>query len=495
MRDYVPPLPAAESGASVLLLERAPEPQAGGNSRFTAGVFRFCHEGAHDIRRLVPDLSDAEAARILFGTYSAEQYFEDLFSVTRFRARLDMAEQLVGQSREVMFWLRSIGVRFALSLGRHAVQDNGKMRFRGDLVLESWGGGAGLIEAETTHAIAIGVKIRYSSRVRKLLVTDGKVEGVIVSGGNGTTEIGAGAVVLACGGFEANAEWRTRYLGPGWEYAKVRGTPYNTGDGIQMALEVGAKSTGNWSGCHSVAWDAAAPEAGDFSFAGSFEKHSYPLGVMVNANGRRFVDEGEDLRIRTYSKLGRKILAQPGMFAWQVFDAKALPLLGDEYRSGRPAKIVAQSLEELANKLEGVDPSGFLKEIALFNSAVGDMSGFRPGALDGVATIGLAIPKSNWARTIDTPPFEAYQVECGITFTFGGIATDGATSQVVGVSGEPIDGLFAAGEVSAGLFHFGYPGGSGLMAGSVFGRLAGIQAAKNAISRKNGKEALCKSVE
>ena len=129
-------------------------------------------------------------------------------------------------------------------------------------------------------------------------------------------------MVLACGGFEANAEWRTRYLGPGWELAKVRGTRFNTGDGIRMALDIGAMPYGNWSGCHAVGWDRNAPEFGDLAVGDDFQKHCYPFGIMVNANGERFVDEGADFRNYTYAKYGRVILSQPGQFAWQIFDAQ-----------------------------------------------------------------------------------------------------------------------------------------------------------------------------
>ena len=166
------------------------------------------------------------------------------------------------------------------------------------------------------------------------------------------------SVVIACGGFESNAEMRTRYLGPGWELAKVRGTPYNTGDGINMALAIGASSFGNWSGSHAVQWDYNAPEFGDLSVGDNFQKHSYPWGILINATGRRFVDEGADFRNYTYAKYGAVVLRQPNNFAWQVFDGKIVPMLRDEYRIKRVSKVSANTIEEFAHKLEGVDPSG-----------------------------------------------------------------------------------------------------------------------------------------
>jgi tricarballylate dehydrogenase len=285
-------------------------------------------------------------------------------------------------------------------------------------------------------------------------------------------------VVIACGGFESNAEMRTRYLGPGWELAKVRGTPYNTGDGIRMAMEIGASSYGNWSGCHAVGWDYNAPEFGDLTVGDNFQKHSYPWGIMVNATGRRFVDEGADFRNYTYAKYGRVILNQPNNFAWQVFDKKIIPMLRDEYRIKRVTKQSANTIEELAKKLEGVNPEGFIDEIKKYNAAVKKDVPFNPNVKDGRCTVGLQVNKSNWANTLDEPPFEAFQVGCGISFTFGGVRIDPDTGQVIDGDMNPIPGLYAAGELVGGIFYFNYPGGSGLMSGTVFGRIAGHGAAR-----------------
>jgi tricarballylate dehydrogenase len=471
-------LAAREKGARVLVLEAAPEEEAGGNSRFTAGAFKFCYEGNADIHALVPDLTPEEKARTDFGSLSAERFYDDLFRVTRYRSDPTMADQLVTRSRETMFWLQRQGVRFTPIWGRMGIRSpDGEVRFTGELVLDAWGGGQGLIAAEIAAAARAGIEIRYDHRASRLLMRNGAVTGVAARVPGGEVEIPAGAVVLACGGFQANAEWRAKYLGPGWELAKVRGTRFNTGEGIRMALEVGAMSHGHWSGCHSVAWDANAPVTGDLAIGDGFNKFSYPYGIMVNAEGRRFVDEGSDLRIRTYSKMGRAILAQPDAFAWQVFDAKTTPLLTDTYRMRNVAKVKADSLEELAAKMEGVNAAGFLDEVARFNAAVRDDRPFDRQVTDGRRTEGLAVPKSNWAQRIDTSPFEAYQAHCGITFTFGGLATQAETGAVLDVGGIPIPGLHAAGELVGGLFWFGYPGGGGLMAGAVFGRLAGEAAA------------------
>jgi tricarballylate dehydrogenase len=292
-------------------------------------------------------------------------------------------------------------------------------------------------------------------------------------------EILCKSVVIACGGFESNAEMRTRYLGPGWELAKVRGTPYNTGDGINMALAIGASSFGNWSGSHAVQWDYNAPEFGDLSVGDNFQKHSYPWGIMINATGRRFVDEGADFRNYTYAKYGSIILRQPNNFAYQVFDKKIIPMLRDEYRIKRVTKVRADTLEELVKKLDDVNAEKALQTILTYNKAVMADVPFDPNVKDGRGTRGLAIPKSNWANTVDQGPFEAYAVTCGLTFTFGGLKID-TSARVMDTDGAPIPGLFAAGELVGGIFYFNYPGGTGLMNGAVFGKIAGITAGQRA---------------
>jgi tricarballylate dehydrogenase len=471
-------LAAREAGASVLMLERAPREEKGGNSRFTAGAIRFAYRGIDDLRAIMPDLTEDEIARTDFGTYTTEQFFDDMFRVTRYRSDPELCELLVTRSFETMLWLRQKGLRFAPIWGRQAFQVEGRFKFWGGLTVEAWGGGPGLVDQETAIAEEDGIEIRYGARVVALQFDGHAVTGVRVKERSELHDVDARSVILACGGFESNAEWRTRYLGPGWELAKVRGTRFNTGDGIRMALDIGASPAGNWSGCHAVGWDNNAPEFGDLAVGDAFQKHSYPFGVMVNATGKRFVDEGADFRNYTYAKYGRVILEQPDQFAWQVFDRKVLHLLRDEYRIKRVTKVSAATLAELAPKLEGVDAAAFLDEMRAYNAAVRADVPFNPNVKDGRGTIGLSVPKSNWANTLDEPPFEAYQVGCGITFTFGGLRIAPATGQVLDSDLSPIPGLYAAGELVGGLFYFNYPGGTGLMSGSVFGRIAGMGASR-----------------
>jgi tricarballylate dehydrogenase len=470
-------LAAQEHGAEVVVLECAPRDESGGNSRFTAGSIRFAYDGIEDLKALMPDLAESEIAMTDFGRYGEDDFFDDMFRVTQYRCDPDLVECLVRRSKETMLWMRDKGVRFIPIYGRQAFKIDGRFKFWGGLTVESTGGGPGLVDSLTRACEKRGVRIQYDSRATAL-ATDGRsVTGVVVRRAAGLPErIAAKSVVLATGGFEANPEWRARYLGPGWEIAKVRGSRFNTGDGIRMALEIGAAAYGNWSGCHAVGWDRNAPEFGDLAVGDQFQKHSYPFGIMVNARGRRFVDEGADFRNYTYAKYGAEIMKQPGYFAWQIFDAKVVSLLRDEYRIRQITKETADSLEALVAKLEGVDADACLKEIRAYNAAVQQTVPFNPNVKDHRRTRGLDIDKSNWANTIDAPPFEAYAVTCGITFTFGGLRVD-TRARVLDTDLRPIPGLYAAGELVGGLFYHNYPGGTGLMSGAVFGKIAGSSAA------------------
>jgi tricarballylate dehydrogenase len=469
-------LSAKETAKRVLLLERAPEDEAGGNSRFTAGLLRIVYNGADDLAQLI-ELSKEELERTDFGTYTAEQFLDDMARVTEYRCDPNLTEILVKQSFPTALWMRKKGVRFTAAWGRQAFKIDGRFKFWGGLTLEAIGGGPGLVESLTQIAKKNGIEIWYQARAVSLVADDGGVHGVIAKHKGRTTELKAKAVILAAGGFQANAEMRTRYLGPGWELAKVRGTRFNTGDAIRMALDIGAAPVGNWSGCHAVAWERNAPEFGDLAVGDQFQKHSYPWGIYLNAEGKRFVDEGADFRNYTYAKYGRVILNQPLQFAWQIFDAKVKGQLRDEYRIKQVTKVTANTIEELVKKLDDVDADAALAEIKAYNAAVRTDIPYNPNVKDGRCTTGLAVNKSNWANTLDTPPFEAYAVTCGITFSFGGLRIN-TDAQVINTDGETIPGLYAAGELVGGIFWFNYPGGSGLTNGAVFGKIAGTSAAK-----------------
>ncbi len=467
---------ARVAGARVLLLEKAPAPERGGNSFFTAGGFRFAHHGLDDLRRdVLPDLSEAEADAIDIDPYPEARFFDDLARLTENLTDPDLADTLVRRSRPTIVWMRAQGLRFIPMFGRQAYRLGDRHRFWGGLAVEAVGGGPGLVETLYQRAEQLGVEVRYGVKASGLrLDRRGAIRALATRDADGFHEVACRGVVLACGGFEANPEWRARYLGPDWELARVRGTRHNTGDGIRMALEINAQPYGHWSACHAVAWDLNAPPFGDRRVGDLFQKHSYPLGLIVNNRGERFVDEGADLRNYTYARYGREILRQPGRAAFQLFDQKVVGLLREEYRIREVTKAEAGTLGELARKLE-IDPEGLERTVAAFNQAV-QPGEFNPAILDGKATRGLTPPKSNWALPLDAPPYLGYAVTCGITFTFGGLRVD-TRARVLDTEDRVIPGLYAAGELLGGLFYHNYPGGAGLMAGAVFGRLAGESAA------------------
>ncbi len=474
-------LSARELGADVVMIEAAKPDQRGGNSRFTDGAIRLAHGGLPDLRSLIPELSDEEAARIDLAPYPIEAFVNDMMRLSGGRTKENLAVRLAEQSTDTVRWMLSQGVEFELIFDNQAVREEGRYRFWGGLVLRSVGRGVGLTDRLFARAKHLDIPMVYGNAAVGLLREFGTITGVIV--GPSQIRFDCGAVVLACGGFEASPELRSMHLGSKWKNVIVRGTPYNTGGGLTMALEAGAVQSGDWTGCHSVAMDQEAPEFGDFEIGGDiFKKHSYPYGIVVNQNGQRFVDEGADFRNYTYARYGRALLEQPGGIAYQIFDQQVESLLRSEYFGKSSTGYESPSLQGLANQLD-IDQKAFLRTVTHYNQAVQNKA-YVPHALDGKGTKGLSPPKSNWALRIEQPPFRAFPVRCGITFTYGGVdvSEDG---EVLDDSGTPIPGLFAAGEMVGGLFFNGYPGGSGLASGAVFGRISGLHAANKASQTRN----------
>ena len=352
-------LSAQEQGAKVLVLEKASEEERGGNSTFTAGGFRFVHNGLEDLRTdVLVDLSESEAKQMLYSAVHGGTYTEDLMRATENLSEPDLIDLLVGRSRETVVWMREKGVRWIPMFKRQSYLVNGVQHFFGGMAVEAVGGGWGLVDFLFRSAERYGITVRYDTGLRKLIQNrKGEVTGVTVFGPDGYQDINAKAVVLACGGFEADPEMRVRYYGPGWELARVRGTRHNTGDGIKAALEIGAAAFGGWSSCHAVQWDLSAPPFGDRVVLDNYQKHSYPIGIIVNADGERFVDEGADFRNYTYAKYGREVMKQPQRMAVQIFDKKTIDMTRDEYRIRQVTKAEANTLEELAQKLE-ISPEG-----------------------------------------------------------------------------------------------------------------------------------------
>lgn len=466
---------AAERGRKVLLLERGTQDMAGGNSYYTAGATRIPHDGLDDLRDIVEP--DERHATTIVPPYSSDEYLADLVKVTDGRTDPEMARVLVTEAGDAVRWLHSLGLRYRLMYERQAyARPDGSYLFWGGLHVGNVGGGVGLIEDHTAAAARLGTEVRYGARATSLVTDGGAVVGVRYTGEDGQErQVDADSVILAAGGFESSPELRERHLGAGWANAKVRGTPYNTGDMILAALEIGAQKGGDWSTCHSVQWDAEAEHnESNRELTNRLTRQSYPLGIIVNREGRRFLDEGADFRNYTYAKYGREILAQPGSVAWQIFDARLRPSLRtEEYDMPGIGVHVADTLEELA-EAAGIAPDAFVATVTGFNAGIDRGVELDPTVKDGRAAR-VQPPKSNWAAELETPPFYAYPVTCGITFTFGGLKGD-LDGRVLAEDGSPIPGLFACGEMLGGLFSGNYPGGSGLAAGMVFGRRAGAAA-------------------
>jgi tricarballylate dehydrogenase len=470
-------LAAQQMGARVLLIDKCPKSSRGGNTRFSGGGFRFTYSGIDEIRPMIPELSDEEVSRLEVGSYSASDFFEDVMQVTEYMADKKLTNVLVDQSYATVRWLTEMKVKWILSTSTHAVKVGGKVKFPSGRVVSVNDGGLGLVEMLFGTAEGKGIDILYETKATALL-TDarGGISGVRLQSPQDVREVSSRTVVLAAGGFEANPEMRARYLGTGWDLVKVRGSRYNSGEVLGLALAFDARPTGHWSGCHAVLVDAEAPDVE----AAYEHRYSYPYGVMVDINGKRFIDEGEDFFTYTYAKCGREVLRLPWRIAYQIFDSKTRPLLRSEYNRG--SHVSADSMAALARKLPGLNGDNLVRTIKEFNAAVTDVP-FDPSKLDGKSTHGIAPMKSNWAQRLDTPPYYAFPVTCGITFTFGGIGiTDKA--EVLDTSGNMISGLFAAGEITGGSFYHNYPGGSGLIKGAVFGRLAGTSAALAAKARR-----------
>jgi len=463
---------AYDAGMKVIALERAPKHRRGGNSAFSGGLFRFAFKDFEHVKEIIKDTPGIDFKDVDVEPYPTDMFYSDLMRVTEGLADPALSEMLVNKSQEVVTWMARHGIDWELHMS-HVAKVKGKYVWRsGTIPVSSRGGGHGLQEMHFKHVESRAIEVLYSARALELSQDQtGAVDGALVALPGGKQKIRSKAVILACGGFESNPEMRARYLGQNWDLVKVRGTRYNTGDGIKMATDLGASPFGHWSGCHASVIDAeaAAVEAA----TDESTRYSYPYSVMINMNGERFVDEGEDFQVYTYAKTGRRILAQPGQIAYQVYDQKTVPLLRSTYMRARP--ITANSIEELADGL-GVDRARLRRTIDQFNQAVSPTP-FDSSKRDGKCTTGLNVDKSNWASPIDSPPYQAYAVACGITFTYGGLKINPQCS-VLNADDEAIPGLWAAGELTGGFFYHNYPSGSGLMRGAITGHVAATEAVK-----------------
>ncbi|KAH9920490.1 uncharacterized protein B0H18DRAFT_1086395 [Fomitopsis serialis] len=450
-------LSAIEAGSRrVLVVEKGPAEWVGGNGYFTAGAHRTVHGGLQDLLPIVTNVAPETAATIDMDPYTPQQFTDDLMRLSDGRSDPAMVKAVVDGSRDAVGWL-----------AEKAYLVNGRQKF--------WGG-KGLIAAHRRALEEAGVETWFDTPAVELVTDEGIIAGLVVERGGQRAILNSPSVVLACGGPRNALQHRRR---------------------LHSTRPLNASLIGDFSatGCHSTCWDANAPsDCGDRVLSNQFTKSGYPLGIMVNARGQRFVDEGEDFRNYTYAKFGRAILHQPGGCAFQVWDSEVVEWLRkEEYDDGVVEKVWAQSVEELADALsqKGLeDKAAFVHTIEAYNAAVraskteNPSRTWDPAVKDGLSTVSsqpqLSVdpPKSNWALPLEKPPFLAVKVACGITFTFGGLAINPNTANVLNEKGENIRGLFATGEVVGGLFYGNYPGGSGLTAGAVFGRKAGAEAAK-----------------
>ena len=467
---------ALEKGASVLIIEKADKELAGGNTKYTAGAMIFNYNNGEELLPLLKNTNDKRLNNTDFGKYTKEKFSKDLLNFNDGKPLTNEQNTLISESYDTIKWLSSNGIKFEPIYDRQSFKKNGKFVFWGGLTIASENEGLGLFNQELFAYLKLGGKIQYETAAKQLIFENDKVIGVKTVKGDFYAE----SVILASGGFESNEVMRSKYLGEHWKFAKVRGTPNNTGDGLQMALDIGAAFYGNYNSCHATPMDLHMKDYGNLDLdpieRKKYRKICYFLGIMINANGKRFLDEGKNFRNYTYAQYGARVLEQPGHYAWQVFDNKVIDLLYDEYFFHDAHFVEANTLEELIKRMDGVNFAKCLSTITNYNKSCKSNRKFDPTILDGRSTVGLDIAKSNWALSLDTPPFRAYPVTGGITFTYGGLKVS-EKGNVLNKNNIIINGLYACGELVGGVFLNGYPGGSGLTSGAVFGKKAGYSAA------------------
>ncbi len=438
---------ARRAGASVLVLEAAPKFYRGGNTRHTRNM-RCAHDAATEI---------------LTGPYTENEFWEDLLRVTGGETDEELARFMIGESKDILNWIVEQGVRWQPSLGGTLSLGRTNSFFLG--------GGRAMLNALYLTAEKLGVEVLYDAEVLDLEIEHGMFLSASLKQGDSSVKARAATLVAAAGGFEANIEWLKQYWGDAADNFLIRGTPYNRGSILKMLLGKGVQEVGDPKQCHAVAIDARAPK-----FDGGIitRLDCVVFGVVVNKEGLRFYDEGEDIWPKRYAIWGRLVAAQPDQIAYIIFDQTSL----NSFMPSLFPPIQAGSIAELAGKFE-LDPNVLEKTIGDFNAAV------RPGTfdhtiLDDCRTEGLTPPKTHWARKIETPPFYAYPVRPGITFTYLGTRVN-KQARMLMAGGKPAANMFAAGEIMAGnVLGRGYAAGIGMTIGSVFGRIAGREAAHNA---------------
>lgn len=437
---------ARRAGASVLVLEAAPKFYRGGNTRHTRNM-----RCAHDT-----------ATATLSGPYTEDEFYADLLKVTEGQTDETLARPMIAESKPMLGWIQEQGVRFQPSLGGTLSLGRTNSFFLG--------GGRAMLNALYRTAERLGVVVRYDAPVTAIDMRDGECRGLTV-GGHEPGRIEGRTFIAAAGGFEANIDWLKQGWGTPAENFLIRGTPYNTGSVLKTLLDQGVAAIGDPTQCHAVAIDARAPK-----FDGGIitRLDCVVFGIVVNKAAQRFYDEGEDVWPKRYAIWGRLVAQQPDQIAYIIFDAPSL----ERFMPSLFPPITAGSIEDLAGKL-GLDPQALRRTVDGFNGAV-QPGTFNPDILDDCRTSGLTPPKTHWARRIETPPFYAYPVRPGITFTYLGVRVNEEARMRL-ADGGLSPNMFAAGEIMAGnVLGRGYAAGIGMTIGSVFGRIAGTSAARAA---------------
>lgn len=472
---------ARHAGRSVRVIEKAPRAHRGGNTPYTGGLFRFPYSGLNELRSIVGENDDV--ATVAADPYSPEAFAADIVRTTGGRADPVLSRVLVERSNETIRWMVGLGILFEFNRVAGAVHVPGSsiVHLPSGGAICSRHEGLGLSEALFAIAERDGIAIDYETQVERLRTcADGRIAGVRVRDGDGVRQIDGRSVVLGSGGFQANPEMRVAYLGPQWGLVKVRGSRFNTGELNREAFDIGAQAAGHWSGCHATPIDADAPLYGERTMGDKSNRLSYPYCVMLNLDGDRFMDEGEDFNLYTYAKTGTELLKQRAAIGFQIFDATTTPLLEVRYNTGKPveANTLAELVAGIAAKYatHNFNAIRALATLDAYNAAVDTSVPFVSNVRDGKQTHGLRPEKTNWATRLETPPFHAYGVATGITFTFGGLRIN-EHAEVLDRVDRPLPGLYAAGDASGGFFSTNYPGGAALTRGAVFGRIAGLSAA------------------
>jgi tricarballylate dehydrogenase len=440
-------LRATELGKSVCVLEKSPEKHRGGHTRFTESFRIPTAEIDLDVEFDVDD-------------YSASDFYLDIMKVTDYRADEDRAERVANHSAETFEWLTGHGVDWEYQ-APHSGYTAGRVWLHGEDFVDEL---VGILDDRDAT-------IHYKTEAREVVRNDaGVVTGVDARVDGVLTRFTGEAVILAAGDYGSSTEKRTRYYGPGYGNMKVRGSRYNTGEAVEATVDIGAKTAGEWGDAHMAIIDTGSPDVE----GGITRIDGYQYGVIVNHDGERFVDEGEDSRAQTYAKFGRRIFEQPYHEAFIIVDSTVV----DEVAHMGPSRpITGDTIRSLAQRLDIENVEAAVETIEAFNAAC-DPGEFDPNRLDGNRTTGIDPRKSNWALPLNDPPYTGYPVTGGMTFGFGGVAIS-PDAEVLDTRDEPIPRLYAAGNSTGGLFYNNYPGGTGLTNAAVYGKIAAETAVRD----------------